>query len=174
MKGEDGEEFKGTIKNFDLGEKTYEVLLGNSVNEGFDSEYDGEDEEWIAGVPDLGDAVYFQGCRIPKQDIYMELHDCGVDCYDDAEFDEYCKSNQEKVYGLLSDMCHAYPVNEGLQEDVLDMADREDELVWMIQDSFWHLADLGDPDILRELIENCVELEKVKPGKLDEIINQEF
>ena len=171
MKGEDGEEFKGTVKNWDRSDKTYEVLLGNSVNESFDSE---EDEEWIAGVPDLGDAVYFQGCRIPKQDIYMELYDCGVDCCDDAEFDEYCKANQEKVYGLLSDMCHAYPVNEGLQEDVLDMADREDELVWMIQDSFWHLADLGDPDILRELIENCVELEKVKPGKLDEIINQEF
>ena len=95
MKGENGEEFKGTIKDFDLGEKTYEVMLGNAVN-------------------------------------------------------------------------------EGLQEDVLDMADREDELVWMIQDSFWHLADLGDPDILRELIENCVELEKVKPGRLDEIINQEF
>ena len=95
MKGEEGEEFRGTIKNWDRSDKTYEVLLGNSVN-------------------------------------------------------------------------------EGLQEDVLDMADREDELVWMIQDSFWHLADLGDPDILRELIENCVELEKVKPGKLDEIINQEL
>ena len=93
--GEDGEEFKGTIKSFDLGDKTYEVLLGNSVN-------------------------------------------------------------------------------EGLQEDVLDMSDREDELVWMIQDSFWHLADLGDADILRELIENCVELEKVKPGKLKEIISEEF
>jgi hypothetical protein len=95
MKGEDGEEFKGTIKSFDLGDKTYEVLLGNSVN-------------------------------------------------------------------------------EGLQEDVLDMSDREDELVWMIQDTFWHLADLGDPDILRELIENCVELEKVKPGRLKEIISDEF
>lgn len=95
MKGENGEEFKGTIKDFSLSSKTYEVMLGN-------------------------------------------------------------------------------PVNEGLQEDVLDMADREDELVWMIQDSFWHLADLGDPDILRELIENCVELEKVKPGKLKEIISEEY
>jgi hypothetical protein len=64
--------------------------------------------------------------------------------------------------------------DEGLQEDVLDMADREDELVWMIQDTFWHLADLGDQDILRELIENCVELEKVKPGRLKEIISDEF
>jgi len=34
MQGEDGEEFKGTIKDFDLGEKTYEVMLGNAVNEG--------------------------------------------------------------------------------------------------------------------------------------------
>ena len=31
--------------------------------------------------------------------------------------------------------------DEGLQEDVLDMADREDELVWMIQEKFWDLAD---------------------------------
>lgn len=62
MKGEDGEEFKGTIKRFDLDDKTYEVILGN-------------------------------------------------------------------------------PVNEGLQEDVLDMSDREDELVWMIQEKFWDLAD---------------------------------
>ena len=114
MKGEDGESFKGTITNWDGSEKTYEVMLGKAVSESFDPEYDGEDEEWIDGVPDLGDAVYFQGSRIPKQDIYMELQDCGVDCYDDAEFDEYCKSNQKKVYGLLSDMCHAYPVNEGL------------------------------------------------------------
>lgn len=95
MKGEDGEEFKGTIKNFDLGDKTYEVLLGN-------------------------------------------------------------------------------PVNEGLQEDVLDMADREDELVWMIQEKFWDLAEEADPDSLRQLIENCVELERVKPGRLQEIINEEF
>ena len=114
MKGEDGESFKGTITNWDGSEKTYEVMLGKAVSESFDPEYDGEDEEWIDGVPDLGDAVYFQGSRIPKQDIYMELQDCGVDCYDDAEFDEYCKSNQKKVYGLLSDMCYAYPVNEGL------------------------------------------------------------
>ena len=33
MTGEDGEEFKGTIKSFDLGNKTYEVLLGNPVGE---------------------------------------------------------------------------------------------------------------------------------------------
>lgn len=95
MKGENGEEFKGTIKGFDLGDKTYEVLLGN-------------------------------------------------------------------------------PVNEGLQEDVLDMADREDELVWMIQEKFWDLAEEADPDSLRQLIENCVELERVKPGRLQEIINEEF
>lgn len=132
MKGEDGESFKGTIMDYDRGDKTYEVMLGKAINENFDSEYDEEDEEWIDGVPDLGDAVYFQGCRIPKQDIYMELQDRGVDCYDDAEFEEYCKSNQKEVYGLLSDMCYAYPVNEGLQEDVLDMDDREDELVNMI------------------------------------------
>ena len=118
LSGEDGEKFKGTIKSFDLGDKTYEVLLGNAVGESFDSEYDEEDEEWIAGVPDLGDAVYFQGCRIPKQDIYMELYDCGVDCYDDAEFDEYCKSNQKKVYGLLSDMCYAYSVSESFDDGV--------------------------------------------------------
>ena len=33
MRGEDGEEFKGTIKSFDLGNKTYEVLLGKPVGE---------------------------------------------------------------------------------------------------------------------------------------------
>lgn len=44
MKGEDGEEFKGTIKRFDMDDKTYEVLLGNSVNEGL--------EEDVLGMPD--------------------------------------------------------------------------------------------------------------------------
>jgi hypothetical protein len=38
MKGEDGEEFKGTIKSFDLGDKTYEVMLGNPVNEDLQDE----------------------------------------------------------------------------------------------------------------------------------------
>lgn len=65
-------------------------------------------------------------------------------------------------------------VNEGLQEDVLDMADREDELVWMIQEKFWDLAGETDPESLRQLIDNCVELERVKPGRLQEIINEEF
>ena len=168
MKGEDGETYKGTIRDFDLGDKTYEVLLGNPVNEGFDSEYDEEDEEWIAGVPDLGDAVYFQGCRIPKQDIYMELYDCGVDCYDDAGFDEYCKSNQEKVYGLLSDMCYAYPVNEGLEEDIQEMPDRADELeseIKSLWDELGHLSD-GKYKIIIDLISRYLELERLKPGSL--------
>lgn len=38
MKGEDGETYKGTIKGFDLGDKTYEVLLGNPVNEDIQEE----------------------------------------------------------------------------------------------------------------------------------------
>lgn len=100
MKGENGEEFKGTITKFDLGDKTYEVMLGNAVNEDWDG--------------------------------------------------------------------------RGLQEDVLDMADREDELVWMIQEKFWDLAEDSDPDSLRQLIDNCVELEKVNPRKLQEILNDEF
>lgn len=36
------------------------------------------------------------------------------------------------------------------------------------------MAEVSDIDSLRELIEHCVELEKVKPGRLNEIINQEF
>ena len=95
MKGEDDRQFKGTVMDFDLGKKTYTVMMGNAVN-------------------------------------------------------------------------------EGLQEDVLDMADREDELVWMIQEKFWDLAGETDPESLRQLIENCVELERVKPGRLQEIINEEF
>lgn len=176
LSGEDGEKFKGTIKSFDLGDKTYEVLLGNAVGESFDSEYDEEDEEWIAGVPDLGDAVYFQGCRIPKQDIYMELYDCGVDCYDDAEFDEYCKSNQKKVYGLLSDMCYAYSVSEsfddgvrGTQEQVLDMPDRVEELENEIEKLWVRLGDLPEDkykDVL-DLISRYVELEQIEPGRVD-------
>ena len=59
MKGEDGTEYKGTITNYSMGGDLYEVMLGKAVNESFDSEYDEEDEEWIDGVPDLGDAVYF-------------------------------------------------------------------------------------------------------------------
>lgn len=33
MKGEDDEEYKGTITGFDLGKKTYQVLLGTTANE---------------------------------------------------------------------------------------------------------------------------------------------
>lgn len=165
MKGEDGDTYKGTIKSFDLGEKTYQVLLGNPVSESFDSEYDEEDEEWIDGVPDLGDAVYFQGCRIPKQDIYMELQDSGVDCYDDAEFDEYCKSNQEKVYGLLSDMCYAYPVSEDTQSELLEMGDRVDELDLEIDRLWRQLGDVDDK-VLCKLILCCIEQEQLEPGRI--------
>lgn len=102
---------------------------------------------------------------------------------EDKGENEYKLTNMdgtESIYVLQSEienpkheMNEAKEFDEGLEEDVLAMADREDELVWMIQDTFWHLADLGDPDILRELIENCVELEKVKPGRLKEIISDE-
>ena len=34
MKGEDGEQFKGTITGWDMDKKTYQVMLGNSVSEG--------------------------------------------------------------------------------------------------------------------------------------------
>ena len=36
MKGEDGESFKGTIMDYDRGDKTYEVMLGKAVNEDWD------------------------------------------------------------------------------------------------------------------------------------------
>lgn len=39
MKGEDGESYKGTIKSFDLDDKTYQVLLGNPVNEDTESDF---------------------------------------------------------------------------------------------------------------------------------------
>lgn len=49
MKGEDGETFKGTIRDFDLSEQTYKVLLGNPVNEGL--------EEDIQEMPDRVDEL---------------------------------------------------------------------------------------------------------------------
>ena len=48
MKGEDGESFKGTIMDYDRGDKTYEVMLGKEVNEGLQEDVlemdDREDE----------------------------------------------------------------------------------------------------------------------------------
>lgn len=64
MKGEDGEEFKGTIKSFDLGDKTYEVLLGNAVNE----EWEGKGlEERIQEMPDRVDELESEIERLWKR-----------------------------------------------------------------------------------------------------------
>ena len=108
--------------------------------------------------------------------VYQEEHP------EDANgryFPEWVDENPRYVELVLEELydkmtSDAEQMDEALEEDLLGMADREDELVWMIQEKFWDLADESDPDTLRELIENCVELEKVKPGKLDEIINEEF
>lgn len=64
MKGEDGEEFRGTIKSFDLGDKTYEVLLGNAVNE----EWEGKGlEERVQEMPDRVDELESEIERLWKR-----------------------------------------------------------------------------------------------------------
>lgn len=92
MKGENGEEFKGTIKNWDRSDKTYEVLLGKAVNEDWDG--------------------------------------------------------------------------RGLEEDVLDMPDRVDELESEIEKLWVRLGDV-DEDAVMELIADYVELEKIEPGRVE-------
>ena len=152
------------------------------------------DKEWL-GIPDAykvkevagqgdGDFVLYKDClvNISEFDYYdKDYDDYFTYEHDPQGFEGYYidKANRGELIDQLNSSIRGMVPNaslmeEGLQEDVLDMSDREDELVWMIQDTFWHLADLGDPDILRELIENCVELEKVKPGRLKEIISDEF
>ncbi len=69
MKGEDGEEFKGTIKGFDLGDRTYEVLLGNPVNEDWDGR---GTQEQVLDMPDRAEELESE---IEK--LWDELGDIG-------------------------------------------------------------------------------------------------
>lgn len=90
MKGEDGEQFKGTIMDYDRSDRTYEVLLGKQV------------------------------------------------------------------------------ANEGLEEDVLDMPDRVDELEAEIEKLWDELGDIGGKnEIVLDLISKYVELDKIEPGRVD-------
>ena len=156
---DDGED--GSIA-WKIGQQSFRNAMQSDLDVDFDMPYDPEtgDVYDTLSYLDGADSRDFDWDRLADemnstaQEVYE--YACEVDGTDD------------------DDLYEESLTNEGLQEDVLDMSDREDELVWMIQDTFWHLADLGDPDILRELIENCVELEKVKPGRLKEIISDEF
>ena len=103
MKGEDGESFKGTIMDYDRGDKTYEVMLGKAVNEDWDG--------------------------------------------------------------------------RGLEEDVLDMPDRVDELEAEIEKLWVRLGDI-DEDTVQKLIADYVELDKIEPGRVDflkesKLVNEE-
>ena len=88
MKGEDGKSYKGTVQSYNLGDQTYEVMLGNAVN-------------------------------------------------------------------------------EGLEEDVLDMPDRVDELEKRIGDLWWDIGGDVDEEVVMELIRCYVKLEQIEPGKIE-------
>lgn len=81
MKGEDGETYKGTIKSFDLGDKTYEVLLGNPVNEDWASDMMsddlGDDERFR--VMTHGDAITELEDKIENAWVSLEAHSADVD-----------------------------------------------------------------------------------------------
>ena len=81
MKGEDGETYKGTIKSFDLGDKTYEVLLGNPVNEDWASDMMsddlGDDERFR--VMTHGDAITELEDKIENAWASLEAHSADVD-----------------------------------------------------------------------------------------------
>ena len=64
MRGEDGDEFKGTIKNYDRGDQTYEVMLGKAVNEGLQED-----------VLEMGDRTDELEAEIEK--LWDELGDIG-------------------------------------------------------------------------------------------------
>lgn len=115
MKGEDGEEFKGTIKSYDMGDKVYEVMLGNAVNEGLQED-----------VLDMPDRVTELEQEIEK--LWVRLGDLPGD-------------KNEVVLNLISkyveleqlepgrvDFEESTMVNEGLEEDVLNMPDRNQEI----------------------------------------------
>ena len=92
MKGEDGEEFKGTITDYSMGDNTYEVMLGKPVNEDWDG--------------------------------------------------------------------------RGLEEDVLDMPDRVEELENEIEKLWVRLGDVDEGTVMK-LIAAYVELEQIEPGRVD-------
>ena len=56
--------------------------------------------------------------------------------------------------------------DEGMEEDVLDMPDRVDELESEIEKLWVRLGDV-DEDTIRELIADYVELEKIEPGRVE-------
>ena len=68
MSGEDGEKFKGTIADFDMGKKTYTVLLGNAVAESL--------EEDVLEMPDRVDELEEE---IEKAWVSLEAHGADVD-----------------------------------------------------------------------------------------------
>ena len=58
--------------------------------------------------------------------------------------------------------------NEGLEEDVLEMPDRVDELEAEIEKLWDELGDIGGKnEIVLDLISKYVELEKLEPGRVD-------
>lgn len=71
LSGEDGEKFKGTITGWNLDKQTYNVMLGNAMNE----DWDGEGlEEKVQGMPDRVDELASQ-----IEDIWISLEDDGAD-----------------------------------------------------------------------------------------------
>lgn len=68
MSGEDGEKFKGTIADFDMGKKTYTVLLGNAVAESLEED-----------VLDMPDRVEELEEEIEKAWVSLEAHGADVD-----------------------------------------------------------------------------------------------
>lgn len=141
--------------------------------------YVGEDwgDEWL-GIPEAyllltpnqeEEYVFYDGWKIELSDVQDE---CGF--YDeDEEFSEFLerakgdRKLQMKVKAAL-DKCKSQGelYCEGLQEDVLEMPDRVDELEAEIEKLWVRLGDV-DEDTVQKLIADYVELDKIEPGRVD-------
>lgn len=96
MKGEAGQEFKGTIKGFDKGEKTYEVLLGNAVNEGL--------QEDVLNMPDRPQEIESQ-LKKNEEELYNMLSDEYKD--NEYKFHHHSKFDEllEERDALVEELC---------------------------------------------------------------------
>lgn len=129
MKGEDGETYKGTIKDFDLGEKTYQVLLGNPVNEDTQSD-----------VLEMGDRVDELDLEIDR--LWRQLGDVDdkvlckliLCCIEQEQLEPGRITSSFKDYSSFNEDSYADRVDRGYKAAVKKYQDERQKVKERIRD----------------------------------------
>lgn len=102
-------------------------------------------------------------------EIYQEDH---PEDPEGKDYPRWVKKNPRYVECVLEELYdkavaeNPEQFDEGMEEDVLDMPDRVDELESEIEKLWVRLGDV-DEDTVMELIADYVELEKIEPGRVE-------